>query len=88
MTTDQRRMPPRDKGEAVPKDKAAVIAQWIKEGAKLDAGLDAEGRPGEGTARALEAAGAAEGVPVPGHRQRPGLHARTASTSSSAGTTN
>ena len=33
-------MPPRDKGEAVPKDKAAVIAQWIKEGAKLDAGLD------------------------------------------------
>ena len=35
-------MPPRDKGEAVPKDKAAVIAQWIKEGAKLDAGLDAK----------------------------------------------
>jgi WD40 repeat protein len=33
-------MPPRDKGEAVPKDKAAIIAQWIKEGAKLDAGLD------------------------------------------------
>ena len=24
----------------VPKDKVAVIAQWIKEGAKLDAGLD------------------------------------------------
>jgi len=40
VTTDQRRMPPRDKGEAVPKDKAAVIEQWIKEGAKLDAGLD------------------------------------------------
>ena len=40
VTTDQRRMPPRDKGEAVPKEKAAVIAQWIKEGAKLDAGLD------------------------------------------------
>ncbi|MBN9122893.1 MAG: hypothetical protein J0I06_27770 [Planctomycetes bacterium] len=40
VTTEQRRMPPRDKGEAVPKDKAAVIAQWIKEGAKLDAGLD------------------------------------------------
>ena len=33
-------MPPRDKGEAVPKEKAAVVAQWIKEGAKLDAGLD------------------------------------------------
>lgn len=42
VTTEQRRMPPRDKGEAVPKDKAAVIAQWIKEGAKLDAGLDAK----------------------------------------------
>ncbi|MFM8274641.1 MAG: c-type cytochrome domain-containing protein [Gemmata sp.] len=42
VTAEQRRMPPRDKGEAVPKDKAAIIAQWIKEGAKLDAGLDAK----------------------------------------------
>jgi hypothetical protein len=42
VTSDVRRMPPRDKGEAVPKDKAAVIAQWIKEGAKIDAGLDAK----------------------------------------------
>jgi hypothetical protein len=40
VTTEQRRMPPRDKGEAVPKEKAAVIAQWIKDGAKLDTGLD------------------------------------------------
>jgi hypothetical protein len=40
VTTDQRRMPPRDKGEAVPKDKAAVVERWIKEGAKLDGGLD------------------------------------------------
>ena len=40
VTSEQRRMPPRDKGEAVPKDKAAIVAQWIKEGAKLDAGLD------------------------------------------------
>src|SRR5437763_2677565 len=40
VTAEQRRMPPRDKGEAVPKDKAAVVAQWIKEGAKLDPGLD------------------------------------------------
>ena len=40
VSTDQRRMPPRDKGEAVPKDKAAVVARWIKEGAKLDAGID------------------------------------------------
>jgi WD40 repeat protein len=36
----QRRMPPRDKGEAVPPEKAAVIARWIEQGAKLDAGLD------------------------------------------------
>jgi len=43
VTSEQRRMPPRDKGEAVPKEKAAVIAQWIKDGAKLDAGLDAKG---------------------------------------------
>jgi WD40 repeat protein len=41
VTKEQRRMPPRDKGEAVPKEKASVIAQWIKEGAKLDAGLAA-----------------------------------------------
>src|SRR5262245_43948662 len=40
VTTEQRRMPPRDKGEAVPKDKAEVVARWIKAGAKLDAGLD------------------------------------------------
>ncbi len=42
VTTENRRMPPRDKGEAVPKDKAAIVSQWIKEGAKLDAGLDAK----------------------------------------------
>lgn len=40
VTKDERRMPPRDKGEAVPKDKADVIARWIKEGAKLDAGIN------------------------------------------------
>ena len=40
VTAEPRRMPPRDKGEAVPKDKAAVVARWIKEGAKLDAGID------------------------------------------------
>src|SRR5438045_8389761 len=38
VSSEQRRMPPRDKGEAVPREKAAVVAQWIKEGAKLDAG--------------------------------------------------
>jgi WD40 repeat protein len=40
VTDQQRRMPPRDKGEALPKTKADIIAQWIKQGAKLDAGLD------------------------------------------------
>ncbi|MDY3555607.1 c-type cytochrome domain-containing protein [Gemmata sp. JC717] len=40
VTTDQRRMPPRDKGEAVPKGKADLVERWIKEGAKLDAGID------------------------------------------------
>ncbi len=40
VTKEERRMPPRDKGEAVPADRAAVVARWIAEGAKLDAGLD------------------------------------------------
>lgn len=40
VSKDQRRMPPRDKGEAVPQAKADLIAKWIKEGAKLDAGID------------------------------------------------
>jgi WD40 repeat protein len=40
VTKDERRMPPRDKGEAMPADKANLIATWIKQGAKLDAGLD------------------------------------------------
>ncbi len=40
VSKDQRRMPPRDKGEAVPMDKAAIVAEWIKQGAKLDAGVD------------------------------------------------
>jgi hypothetical protein len=42
VSKEQRRMPPRDKGEAVPTAKAAVLAQWIKEGAKLDSGIDAK----------------------------------------------
>jgi len=40
VTTEERRMPPKDKGEPLSKAKAAVIEKWIKEGAKLDAGLD------------------------------------------------
>ena len=35
-----RRMPPRDKGEALPRDKVAVLRRWVAEGAKLDAGID------------------------------------------------
>jgi WD40 repeat protein len=41
--TDASRMPPRDSGEALPKEKIAVIEQWVKEGAKLDAGLAPKG---------------------------------------------
>jgi WD40 repeat protein len=40
VTKDERRMPPRDKGDAVPAEKAAVVAEWIKQGAKLDDGID------------------------------------------------
>jgi WD40 repeat protein len=41
MTT-KGRMPPLDVGEALPKEKIAIIAKWIDEGAKLDAGVDAK----------------------------------------------
>src|SRR3954471_11776527 len=37
--TDKKRMPPLDSGDALPKDKIAVVQRWIKEGAKLDGGL-------------------------------------------------
>src|SRR5438876_6362983 len=37
--TDKSRMPPKEAGEALPKEKIAVIERWIAEGAKLDAGL-------------------------------------------------
>lgn len=36
------RMPPKDAGDALPKDKVALIARWIEEGAKLDKGLEAK----------------------------------------------
>jgi WD40 repeat protein len=39
---DASRMPPKEAGERLPKDKIAVIAQWIQEGAKLDAGITAK----------------------------------------------
>lgn len=40
VTDEERRMPPRDKGEAVPKEQAEIIKKWIEQGAKFDKGLD------------------------------------------------
>jgi WD40 repeat protein len=37
--TGKERMPPRDAGEALAKEKIDLISRWIKEGAKLDAGI-------------------------------------------------
>src|SRR5437899_8265847 len=34
-----KRMPPKENGDPLPKEKIAVIEKWIAEGAKLDAGL-------------------------------------------------
>ncbi len=34
--TDKSRMPPKESGSALPKEKIAVLERWIKEGAKLD----------------------------------------------------
>ena len=42
VSQEERRMPPRDKGEAVPASKAEVVRRWIAEGAKLDGGIDAK----------------------------------------------
>jgi WD40 repeat protein len=35
-----KRMPPKDNGDPLPKEKIEIIARWIQEGAKLDAGID------------------------------------------------
>jgi hypothetical protein len=40
QATGELRMPPKENGDALPKEKIAVIERWIKEGAKLDGGLD------------------------------------------------
>jgi WD40 repeat protein len=40
--TAGKRMPPKESGSPLSADKIAVIEQWIKEGARLDAGLDAK----------------------------------------------
>lgn len=37
--TDSKRMPPKESGDALPRDKIAIIQRWIKEGAKLDSAL-------------------------------------------------
>lgn len=42
IATGPDRMPPKDAGDALPKDKIAIIAKWIDEGAKLDAGVNAK----------------------------------------------
>src|SRR5688572_5359490 len=34
------RMPPKENGDPLPKEKVTVIAKWIEEGAKLDKGID------------------------------------------------
>jgi hypothetical protein len=40
--TNNSRMPPKETGDPLPKEKIAVIQQWVKAGAKLDAGLTAK----------------------------------------------
>src|SRR5262249_26348258 len=41
-TTTAKRMPPKESGEALSKEKIAIIEKWIKEGAKLDGGIEAK----------------------------------------------
>jgi hypothetical protein len=41
-STGPDRMPPKEAGDALSKDKIAIIAKWIDEGAKLDAGVAAK----------------------------------------------
>ncbi|MCI0682821.1 MAG: hypothetical protein L0Y71_12030 [Gemmataceae bacterium] len=38
--TGPAQMPPKDVGDPLPKEQIAIIARWIDEGAKLDAGID------------------------------------------------
>ena len=40
LATDNTRMPPKEAGDALSKEKIAVIQRWIAEGAKLDTGLE------------------------------------------------
>jgi WD40 repeat protein len=41
-STKEGRMPPKDAGDSLKPEQIAIIAKWIDEGAKLDAGLDAK----------------------------------------------
>jgi WD40 repeat protein len=41
-TKTARRMPPKESGDPLPPDKIALIDRWIKDGAKLDQGIDAK----------------------------------------------
>lgn len=41
-STGADRMPPKDAGEALSKEKIAIISKWIEQGAKLDSGLNAK----------------------------------------------
>lgn len=40
--TDKTRMPPKESGDPLPKEKIKVLEAWIKQGAKLDKGLTAK----------------------------------------------
>lgn len=40
ISTGKDRMPPKDAGKQLPKEKIDIIAKWIDQGAKLDAGID------------------------------------------------
>ena len=73
--TDKKRMPPKESGDPLPQRKIELIERWIKEGAKLDAGL----KPKSDLLRELRCAGrrpqppAVYPYPRHGHRRR--LHA-------------
>ncbi len=41
-TKGQTRMPPKEAGDALPKEKIEIIRRWIKEGARLDPGIAAK----------------------------------------------
>ncbi len=40
IATGAERMPPKDAGDALPKEKIAILQKWIDEGAKLDVGIE------------------------------------------------